>query len=348
MADYKKYIFRIVIFLFFITTLAFFFKERLLQGFSHNQELNSAIILIFIVGVILVVKNIVLVSKEQNWLYTFVMGKNVTINYSPILLKKFKELLNNKNLNDSNYISQNLVKENIERVAVKLDSDREMIKYITALLVFLGLLGTFWGLLITIETVGQTISNMSIDEENILTNFATLKEGLKAPLAGMGIAFSSSLFGLASSLCLGFIDLQGNRAQNVFLDNLESVNLNANTQVTRPVDNVGLEYIEALLHQTVSAINKLEKFLTKNEDLRKNYDNLIIESSNAVSKINNEINIRINQYNKNEVANIENLRNIDENLNKLKEEINKSKTEASEEIAREIQVLAKTISLIKK
>jgi hypothetical protein len=223
-----------------------------------------------------------------------------------------------------------------------------MIKYITALLVFLGLLGTFWGLLITIETVGQTISNMSIDEENILTNFANLKESLKAPLAGMGIAFSSSLFGLTSSLCLGFIDLQGNRAQNIFLDNLESVNLNSNAQVQNSVDNVGLEYVEALLHQTVSAINNLEKSLTKNEELRKNYDNLIIESSNAVSKINNEINIRVNQYNKNEIANIENLRNIDENLNKLKEEINTSKNQASEEITKEIQLLAKTISLIKK
>ena len=320
----------------------------MLQGFSHNPELNSAIILIFIVGVVLVLKNIVLMSKEQTWLYSTMIGKNTTTNYSPILLKKLKELVDRKNANDGNFISQNLVKENLERVAVKLDSDREMIKYITALLVFLGLLGTFWGLLITIETVGQTISNMSIDEENILTNFANLKESLKAPLAGMGIAFSSSLFGLTSSLCLGFIDLQGNRAQNTFLDNLESVNLNSNAQVQSSVDNVGLEYVEALLHQTVSAINKLEKSLTKNEELRKNYDNLIIESSNAVSKINNEINIRVNQYNKNEIANIENLRNIDENLNKLKEEINTSKNQASEEITKEIQLLAKTISLIKK
>ena len=348
MAEYKKYIIRIIIFLFFISTISFFFKEKLLKGFSQNQELNSAIILIFIVGVILVVKNIVLMSKEQNWLYTFMTGKNVSVNYSPTLLKKFKELFHNKNLNGSNHISLKLVKENIERVAIKLDSDREMIKYITALLVFLGLLGTFWGLLITIETVGQTISNMSIDEENILTNFANLKEGLKAPLAGMGIAFSSSLFGLASSLCLGFIDLQGNRAQNIFLDNLESVNLKSNIYTESSVENVGLEYVEALLHQTVSAVNKLEKSLTKNEDLRKNYDNLIIESSNAISKINNDINIRINQYNKNEIANIENLRNIDKNLNKLKEEISTSKNEASEEIAKEIQVLAKTISLIKK
>ena len=348
MTEYKKYIIRIVIFLLLIASIAFSFKEKLLKGFSHNQELNSAIILIFIVGIILVLKNIILMSKEQTWLYSFMIGKNTTINYSPTLLKKLKELLDNKNVNDGRLISQNLIKENLERVAIKLDSDRAMIKYITALLVFLGLLGTFWGLLITIETVGQTISNMSIDEENILTNFANLKEGLKTPLAGMGIAFSSSLFGLASSLCLGFIDLQGNRAQNIFLDNLESANLNTNEHVQSSVDSVGLEYVEALLHQTVGAINKLEKSLTKNEDLRKNYDNLIIESSHAISKINNEINIRINQYNKNEIANIENLRNIDENLNKLKEEINTSKNQASEEITKEIQLLAKTISLLKK
>ena len=165
------------------TSIAFLFKERLFEGFNHNQELNSAIILIFIAGVILVLKNIVLMSKEQTWLYSIMKGKNTTTDYSPILLKKLKELVDNKNANDGNFISQNLVQENLERVAVKLDSDREMIKYIIALLIFLGLLGTFWGLLITIETVGQTISNMSIDEENILTNFANLKESLKAPLA---------------------------------------------------------------------------------------------------------------------------------------------------------------------
>ncbi len=345
MVEYKKFIFKIIIFLLLIAGLAFLFKERLLQGFSHNQELNSAIILIFVIGVVLVFKNIFLMRKEHNWLNAFLIGKNTSINYSPSLLNNFRKLFNKT---DGTSLPSNLVKENIDRVAVKLDSDREMIKYITALLVFLGLLGTFWGLLLTIETVGTTISNMSIDEENILTNFANLKEGLKAPLAGMGIAFSSSLFGLASSLCLGFVDLQGNRAQNIFLENLENKTLNSNIQVKGELESVGLEYIEALLHQTVSGINKLEKVLAKNEDLRKNYDNLIVESSNAISKINNEVNIRMNQYNKNEIANIENLRNIDEDLKNLKEEIKISKNEDSEEIAKEIQILAKTISLIKK
>ena len=186
----------------------------------------------------------------------------------PILLAPVAAVLSETRTNNPS-LSANSLSTILDGVSSRLDESREILRYMIGLLVFLGLLGTFWGLLITIETVGQTISNMSIDEENILTNFANLKESLKAPLAGMGIAFSSSLFGLTSSLCLGFIDLQGSRAQNTFLDNLESVNLNSNAQVQSSVDNVGLEYVEALLHQTVGAINKLEKSLTKNEELRK-------------------------------------------------------------------------------
>ena len=210
------------------------------------------------------------------------------------------------------------------------------------------MLGTFWGLLLTIDSVGRTISNMSIDEENILTNFISLKEGLKAPLEGMGIAFSSSLYGLAGSLCIGFVDLQCNRAQNDFLENLEKKIVKYDIKKTVKIDNVGIQYTEAVLHQTVEGIEKLQKSLQKSDSARENYEKLIVEITSVISKINSEINIRLNQYNKSEIANIENLRNIDENIKLLKEEIQKGDNNQSQEIAKEIQVLAKTISLIKK
>ena len=283
MFDYRKYIFRITLFLILIIFFIFFYLEELKKGFDHNQELNSSIILVFLLGVILVIRNLIILNNDQKWLIMSQREKNSKINISPKLITDFKSFYNS---NQKVYISENKIKELIEKVAVRLDTDRELIKYIAALLVFLGLLGTFWGLLLTIDSVGETIGNLSIDEENILTNFMNLKEGLNAPLKGMGTAFSSSLFGLSGSLCLGFIDLQGNRAQNDFIESLEKNTLKyTELNNTENMESVGTEYIQALLHQTVEALNKLENILAKGEESRNSFENLIIESSKMISKI---------------------------------------------------------------
>ena len=342
MFDYRKYIFRIVLFLSLILLFIYFFHDGLSRGFNHNKELNSAIVVIFLIGIFLVFKNLNTLKKDQEWLEHY--GKQKSISTKPILLRDLKALYE---LYRSKNIPINIIRDCFDRVVVKLDSERELIKYISALLVFLGLLGTFWGLLITIESVGVTISNMSIDEENILTNFMNLKEGLSIPLSGMGTAFSSSLFGLSGSLCLGFIDLQGNRAQNEFLQSLEKAITRYNN-FDKPIKSqeVGKEYIHALLLQTVESLKNLENVLSKNEESRKNFEDLIIESSKVISKINNEISIRMNQYNKNEVTNLENIRNIDDQLKDIKEIINSNKENNTKDLAKEIQILAKTISLI--
>ena len=108
----------------------------------------------------------------------------------------------------------------LDSLANRLDEARDMSRYLTGLLVFLGLLGTFWGLIETVGSVGSIINNLNVggDADSV---FNALKEGLAAPLGGMGISFSSSLFGLAGSLILGFLDLQTSQAQNRFYTNLE-------------------------------------------------------------------------------------------------------------------------------
>ena len=108
----------------------------------------------------------------------------------------------------------------LDSIATRLDEARDMSRYMTGLLVFLGLLGTFWGLIETVGSVGKVIESLNVggDAGNV---FDALKEGLAAPLGGMGIAFSSSLFGLAGSLVLGFLDLQAGQAQNRFYTELE-------------------------------------------------------------------------------------------------------------------------------
>jgi hypothetical protein len=108
----------------------------------------------------------------------------------------------------------------LDSLAMRLDEARDISRYLTGLLVFLGLLGTFWGLIETVGSVGGIINGLKVggDADQV---FDALKEGLAAPLGGMGISFSSSLFGLAGSLILGFLDLQTSQAQNRFYTNLE-------------------------------------------------------------------------------------------------------------------------------
>ena len=343
MFNHNRYIIKILLFLFIIFLLCFFLQDELKKTFVHNIELNSTILLMFFIGSVIALKNIIILNKEQKWLINFLNNKKSSNNFEPNFLNDFKELSHN------DFFFEDKIKNSIDKVIEKLDNERELLKYITSLLIFLGLIGTFWGLLKTIDSVGLTIKSLSIDEANIVTNFMNLKNGLNEPLSGMGTAFSSSLFGLAGSLCLGLIDLLTGRAQNDFITALEKKVMknkpNLNTDNNK---ETGKEYMQALLFQTIDSLNNLEKFIMKSEQSRKNFEDLIVESSKVMVKINNEISIRVGQYNKNELANVDSLNKIEEQLRGLREQINKKNNDNNDELAKEIQVLAKTISLMNK
>jgi hypothetical protein len=117
-------------------------------------------------------------------------------------------------------VSAQLMRSILDSIATRLDEARDISRYMTGLLVFLGLLGTFWGLIETVGSVGSVIQGLKTGAD-AGSMFDSLREGLAAPLGGMGISFSSSLFGLAGSLILGFLDLQSSQAQNRFYTELE-------------------------------------------------------------------------------------------------------------------------------
>ena len=172
-------------------------------------------------------KNIYQMKKEQDRLTNLINGKITSLDFKPVLLKDILDELSNKK---EIIIEERKANILFERIVSKMDFDKEVNKYLIILLVFLGLLGTFWGLLITIEAVGKTIGELSIEEDNVLLTFLSLKEALKAPLSGMGTAFATSLFGLAGSLSLGFIDLQFTKSQNDFLLYIEDTLYNLGTK----------------------------------------------------------------------------------------------------------------------
>jgi hypothetical protein len=159
----------------------------------------------------------------------------------------------------------------LDGIASRLDESRELSRYMTGLMIFLGLLGTFWGLLATIASVSDVINGMSVGSGDISTLFEQLKSGLAKPLRGMGTAFSASMFGLAGALVLGFLDLTAGQAQNRFFNELEewlagitrlSSGALAEGEASVPV------YVQALLEQTTENMEGLQRVLARGEDGR--------------------------------------------------------------------------------
>lgn len=345
---YNKYILRILIFLFLISLIFFLNFTYIEKVFLYNKELNSLILLVFFLGVFLSIKHILDIRKEQNWLTNLMSEKVSSIQFTPSLLKEIQEETNNKSENGIKEKKSALI---FERIVAKMDFDKEVNRYLIILLVFLGLLGTFWGLLVTIDSVGETIGELSIEEENILLTFLSLKEALKAPLSGMGTAFATSLFGLVASLSLGFIDLQCSKVQNDFLIFVEKTlyNLKKKIRLVQEGDKeISQEYLMALLSQIAEGIIKLQDNLERIENSRKNLESLIENTVNSITKINDEINIRNNQFQKSEIISIEHLRNIDNNIEVFKDQLKNDNIIQLQELSSQVKILAKTISLIKK
>ena len=345
---YNKYIIRIFIFLFFlllITAINFSYLETV---FFYNKELNSGILIIFFLGVFLSLKHILDIRKEQRWLSSFISRNVTSSQYTPNLLKEIEDEIKGKNEFGVDEKKANII---FETIVAKMDFDKEVNRYLIVVLVFLGLLGTFWGLLVTIDSVGKTIGELSIEEENILLTFLSLKEALKAPLSGMGTAFATSLFGLAASLSLGFIDLQYTKVQNDFLiyveETLHSIKKKYNYD-TPNKEEASEEYILALLSQTAEGVINLQKYLERSESSRKDLEKLIENTVNTISKINDEVIIRNNQIQKGEIISLEHLRNIDNNIEVFKNQIKDQNIVQLQELTSQIKLLAKTISLIKK
>ena len=345
---YNKYVIRIIIFIVFLLAVALGNFNYLTTVFFYNKELNAAILLLFFLGVFLCLSKIFQLKKEQERLYNLINGKITSSKHRPIILR---DILNELSSKEEMVIEERTAVMLFERITTKMDFDKEINKYLIVLLVFLGLLGTFWGLLITIEAVGKTIGELSIEEDNVLLTFLSLKEALKAPLSGMGTAFATSLFGLAGSLSLGFVDLQFTKSQNDFLIFVEDTLHNLSKKKLLKIDRkeyAGEEYIMALLVETTEGISNLQRSLEKSENSRKILEELIEKSVITISKINDEINIRNNQFQKGEILSIEYLRNIDNNIDILKTQLKHENILQLEELSSQMKLLAKTISLIKK
>ena len=251
----QVFLLSMMVFLAIVAFIAAILTRQISSAFSTNPGLNGLILGILVVGIILSFLQVARLFREVRWINSFRAGSEVT---EPVLLAPMKALLSRSS---SMAFSTSSMRTMLDSIATRLDESRDISRYLTGLLIFLGLLGTFWGLLGTIGSIGDTIQSLDPGTGDTGTVLEALKAGLAAPLAGMGTAFSSSLFGLSGSLVLGFLDLQAGRAQTRFYTELENwlssvTDLSSDIMVADPSKGESSDEIRALserlrnLHET--------------------------------------------------------------------------------------------------
>ncbi len=216
----RIFLVRMLVFLVLCALVAVVLYKQIIVAFFANPGLNALIGAVLFVGIILSFRQVIRLYPEVAWVNSFrIADPGLAVARHPTLLAPMAAILGGERTGRMR-ITQQTMRHLLDSIATRLDEARDISRYMTGLLVFLGLLGTFWGLIETVGSVGKVIDGLKVGGDAGAL-FDTLKEGLAAPLGGMGISFSSSLFGLAGSLILGFLDLQSSQAQNRFYTDLE-------------------------------------------------------------------------------------------------------------------------------
>ncbi len=215
------YLWRMIVFLTLIGFLCAILFSQIKTAFMSNPALNGMILAVLCIGTLYSFGQILRLYPEIRWInnFRFADPGNTKGSKAPTMLASMANMFRNQS--GPFKLSTNVTSAILDSVGSRLDEARDTSRYLVGLLIFLGLLGTFWGLLGTIQSVGATISSLDTSGSGGVAVFEALKQGLQAPLQGMGTAFSSSLFGLAGSLILGFLDLQSGQSQNRFYHETE-------------------------------------------------------------------------------------------------------------------------------
>jgi hypothetical protein len=215
----RIYLIRMAVFLVLSGFIAFILYRQIWEAFLANPGLNALILGVMAIGIILAVRQVWRLFPEIRWVNALQAGEeDAPARRPPVLLAPMAALINNRSSRAA--LSVTTTRSLLDSIGARLDESREIVRYLGGLLVFLGLLGTFWGLIETVGSVGRIIASLRTGQDAAVL-FDELKNALAGPLQGMGLSFSASLFGLAGSLVLGFLDLQAGQAQGRFYTELE-------------------------------------------------------------------------------------------------------------------------------
>ena len=299
----RIYLFRMLVFIFLISFFILLIQEDLTKAFQTNPVINTVISSVLGFGIIYILWLTIRLFREVKWVNNFQNGDyHADIGAPPSLLAPMATMMLDHKYEIT--LSATSMRSILDSISFRLDESREYSRYMIGLLIFLGLLGTFWGLLLTVDSIGQTISTLKIGTGEASIMFEELKLGLEKPLSGMGVAFSSSLFGLSGSLILGFFDLLYNQAQNRFYNELEEwlstvteindersdskMNFYLNRNL-KDMNSILVELEKALNSESVDKHSELKTVLNSIEQQNKDMSKLLSEQNKLQKKIIDEV-----------------------------------------------------------
>jgi len=380
----NRYLIRMVAFLAAVLAVTALLAGPLITAFDANPMLNSLILLVLALGIAWNLRQVLRLAPEVTWAETFQQARaRLAALPAPRLLAPMASMLAARAAKaretggadpDRFTISAAAGRSILDSIASRLDESRELSRYMTGLLIFLGLLGTFWGLLLTVHSVADVIGSMSVGSGDVNALFEQLKSGLARPLQGMGTAFSSSMLGLAGALVLGFLDLTAGQAQNRFFNELEEW-LAGITRVSSGV--LGAEgegsvpvYVQALLEQTAENMESLQHILARGEDGRNAANQAVVGLTERIATLsdtmrtNQQLMLRIAESQAalapalarlgerrtpdtaNEEISRAHLRNIELYLQRLVNESEQGRIQSTAELRNDIRVLTRTIAAL--
>lgn len=377
MSGQRPFLIRMSVFLVFVIGVVVALIGTLAAAFFANPVLNGVILGVLIIGIVYNFRQVLLLKPDTAWLEA-VRNEDVPgtvpgmVPRNPRLLAPLATMLADRR--GRMMLSAVSMRSLLDGIGSRLDESRDLSRYMIGLLIFLGLLGTFWGLLQTVTSVGDVIGDLSVANQDMLGVFDDLKAGLEAPLEGMGTAFSSSLFGLAGSLVLGFLDLQASQAQNRFYNRLEDwlssyTRLSGGTLAVEGDQSVPA-YVSALLEKTADSLDDLRRILARGEEQRgvsaanllslterlaTLTDHMRSEQDLMVKLVENQVEMRpvlerlaagATQPAGLDEPSRAHLRNLDVYVTRLLEELVSGREQTVAELRGEIKLLARTIAAI--
>ena len=377
MSTPTPFLIRMGIFLIIIAIGVFLIYPTLMDAFLANAVINGVILGVLVIGIVHAFRTVAGLFAETNWIQRFRLSFENGYQHTeaaPRLMASAATLLTKRSERGQLHISAGGMQTILDGVGARLDESRETGRYMVGLLVFLGLLGTFWGLLDTVQSVGGVISGLDLASDNVAGAFENLKQGLQTPLSGMGTAFSSSLFGLAGSLILGFLALQAGQAQNRFYNELEdwlsSLTRIGGGSIGGDGDQSVPVYIQALLEQTADSLESLQRTMARAEENRQSSQQdfgLLNEKLSTLvdtMRTEHDLMLRLAEGQKGlkdvlvklsetsgkgafDAESGRHISNIDMHLARLLEDTARGRAETVQELRGELRILARTIAGLK-
>ena len=374
MSSPQRFLYRAIGFLVIAVLVAAVLFPVIWRAFLFNPWLNGLILAVLVTGIVYNLRRILALRPALRWIEAHRMGAPLGRIEPPQLLASILSVLGEHQRRGRALLAPVTARHLLDSAGSRLDETREIARYQTSLLIFLGLLGTFWGLIEAIGAIGNVISGLSIGSGDFVSLFNEMKEGLRKPIGGMGTAFGASLFGLAGSLVVGFLDLQASQAQNGFTNELEEWL----TGMTRhgvgealPAEAGGgpplPTYVMALLQQTAESLDRLQGLMARGEDGRAQLHAVLHQLSERLAEIGDRIQReqellgRLVESQQSLARDLGrpagtpaggladeqvrgHIRNLDLQLGRLVEELGRGRGELVREVRHELRLLTRTVA----